>query len=188
PFNFSLYLICYLRYHYAKKSFEDTDFSSATTSVSDHDKKRVKDTDVYSAISVIDNDSDLTDSILSEEDVTKFKAKVTYKINDRGLAMALDDKDNYDAFIIECQKLVKSNKSVNSIEEFGNSDIETLKIKTKKLKTDFVLKESKLNANEIEIAVIIIQIRTKYNCQIYAMLCYIEDDKHLLLISSCLHL
>ncbi|CAG8717657.1 5192_t:CDS:2, partial [Cetraspora pellucida] len=219
----------------------NTDFSSSTTSVSDHDKKRVKDTNVYSAISVSDDDSDSTDSILSEEVVTKFKAKViieldksdsipakwftfeldnfgifqdslvkhiqicinddnfdkddiqvSYKINSHGQSMALDNKDDYDAFIIECRKLVKSNKSMvlNIAPKLPNNkqDIEILKIKTKKLKTDFVLKESKLNANEIEIAAIITQIRTKYNCQIHAMPCYIEDGKHLPLIPSRLHL
>ncbi|CAG8578547.1 12746_t:CDS:2, partial [Cetraspora pellucida] len=67
-FNFSLCLTCHSQYNHTKKGFDDTGFSSATTSVTNYDKKSNKNTDVFLAINVSNDDFDLTDSILSEED------------------------------------------------------------------------------------------------------------------------
>ncbi|CAG8678671.1 5708_t:CDS:1, partial [Racocetra fulgida] len=69
-----------------------------------------------------------------------------------------------------------------------DSDEQTPKKITKKLKTGFVPKESKLSNDEIELANIITEIRSKYQCNIHATPCYIEDDKHLALIPARLHL
>ncbi|CAG8625973.1 14484_t:CDS:2, partial [Racocetra fulgida] len=119
--------------------------------------------------------------------------KVSYKINGCEQAMALYDKDDYDAFISKCQKLENSDKYIalyielkNLTEETSNSDEEIPK--TKKLKANFIPKVSKLNSDEIELTNIISQIRSKYQCDTYTMPCYIEDNKHLQLIRSRLHL
>ncbi|CAG8632081.1 14107_t:CDS:2, partial [Racocetra fulgida] len=93
--------------------------------------------------------------------------KVSYKINRHRQAMALYDEDDYDAFISEYQKLENSDKYIalyielkNLTEETSNSDEEIPK--TKKLKANFIPKVSKLNSDEIELANIISQIRSKY--------------------------
>ncbi|CAG8818388.1 17392_t:CDS:1, partial [Racocetra fulgida] len=69
----------------------------------------------------------------------------------------------------------------------SSSDEDTPKLKTKKSKSNLVPKESKLTTDEIELANIITQIRSKYQCNIHATLCYIEDDKHLALIPARLY-
>ncbi|CAG8832331.1 9_t:CDS:2, partial [Racocetra persica] len=113
---------------------------------------------------------------INNNHIDKNDVQVSYKINSREQAIALDDKDDYDAFISEGKKLE------------NNSNEETQEIKTKKSKANLVPKESKLNSNEIELANIITQIQTKYQCNVYATPCYIEDDKHLVLIPIRLQL
>ncbi|CAG8495668.1 114_t:CDS:2 [Racocetra fulgida] len=177
--------------------FSPDSVSSAITSCSDRAKERVKETvkdmvkntDFSLAISVSDDNSDfLPDPVSLDEDSnlgSKFKAKiiikyinnnnldknniqVSYKINSRRQAIALDDKDDYNTFISECKKIATSSKYMKLIEEFSDLDKQTPKKIIKKLKTGFVPKESKLSNDEIELANFITEIRSKYQCNIHA--------------------
>ncbi|CAG8813103.1 19274_t:CDS:2, partial [Racocetra persica] len=119
--------------------------------------------------------------------IDKNNIEISYKVNGRDHAIALDEEYDYDVFITECKNL-SSKKFMELLEEDSDSNKETSKKKSKKLKTKYTLKESVLASNEIKLANIILQIRTKYQYHIHPIPCYIEDNKHLQLTPSRLHL
>ncbi|CAG8769052.1 9884_t:CDS:1, partial [Cetraspora pellucida] len=47
---------------------------------------------------------------IDDVDIDKDDIKTSYKVNGRGQEMALEDNDDYDAFIVECKKLNNSTK------------------------------------------------------------------------------
>ncbi|CAG8716848.1 14250_t:CDS:2, partial [Racocetra fulgida] len=97
---------------------------------------------------------------INNNDFNKNNIQVSYKINGRRQAMALNNKDDYNAFISKCQKLENSSKSMK---ESSSSDEDTPKLKTKKSKSNLVLKESKLTTDEIKLANIITQLDPNIN-------------------------
>ncbi|CAG8791290.1 19639_t:CDS:2, partial [Racocetra fulgida] len=153
----------------------------AKKSISNYTKKGFKNTDVSSAISISDDDSDFSMGSVSSEEDSNFDSK--FKVNVK-VIIKVSKSDPIPAkwFTIE------SDDFDNSIEESSNSDEDIPKLKTKKSKSNLVPKESKLTTDEIELADIIMQIKSKYQCNIHITPCYIEDDKHLALNSARLHL
>ncbi|CAG8476789.1 12397_t:CDS:2 [Racocetra persica] len=73
-----------------------------------------------------------------------------------------------------------------SVEDSDFNDEKNLK--NKKIKTNYVPKESSLSSDEIKLAKIISQIRSKYEYNTHNMPCYIEDQNHLQLTPLLLHL
>ena len=57
-----------------------------------------------------DHISKCTDT--NNDNIDKDNIKITYKVNGRGQEMALEDEDDYDAFINESKKLKKSSKDM----------------------------------------------------------------------------
>ncbi|CAG8620580.1 14515_t:CDS:2, partial [Racocetra fulgida] len=125
---------------------------------------------------------------LNHDKIDKDDIEISYKINGCGQAMALDDECDYNAFITECKNLTRSKKNMKLIEEGIDLNEEKLEPKSKKLKTSCVLKESNLTPNEVNLATIISELRSKYCCNIHPTPCYIEDNKHLQLMPAHLHL
>ncbi|CAG8784560.1 6509_t:CDS:2, partial [Racocetra fulgida] len=98
--------------------------------------------------------------------------KITYKVNSCGQEIALEDDDDYDAFIREFQKIKKSTKNMvlyimlnfsdnhdikkrkkkvkdSSVINIEDSDSEEEKVKTKRAKkSDHIPKEERLSSNE----------------------------------------
>ncbi|CAG8468256.1 10128_t:CDS:2 [Scutellospora calospora] len=133
---------------------------------------------------------------------------VSSKKSSSCLQLKAKDEDDYDAFINESKKLKKSSKDMvlyitlksdikkrkkkvkdSSIINVEDSDSNEEKPKTKKAKKSNRLpKEERLSSNEVELANIITQLRSKYQCGIHNTPCYIEDSRHLPLNPACLHL
>ncbi|CAG8759147.1 5982_t:CDS:2, partial [Racocetra fulgida] len=76
--------------------------------------------------------------------------KITYKVNGRGQEMALEDDDDYNAFIREFQKIKKATKNIDSsVINIEDLDSEEEKVKTKRAKkSDRIPKEERLSSNE----------------------------------------
>ncbi|CAG8779983.1 35337_t:CDS:2, partial [Racocetra persica] len=125
---------------------------------------------------------------LNNNKVDKDHIKITYKINGRGLEIALDDDCDYNTFITKYKNLLNSTKEMvlyvilgsnkrkikKSSDEDSNSDEKILKKFKKKLKNNYMLKESTITSNEVTLATIILQIRLKYQYHIHRISCYVE--------------
>ncbi|RHZ56859.1 hypothetical protein Glove_396g26 [Diversispora epigaea] len=141
--------------------------------------------------------------------ISKNNFIITYKINGRGQAMALDDNNDFIAFIqkykdisgsknmvlyININDKSKRNSDLNYNKQksvkinSSDNEIERRSYRKKKLKKSRIPKESQLDKTEMEQAQIITEIRTKYNCNVHTTPCYIEDGRHLQLTPTRLTL
>ncbi|CAG8548637.1 4800_t:CDS:2, partial [Scutellospora calospora] len=183
------------QYEHAKtKDFKDSSFSLTIEITSDDDYSE----DFFADLTSLKKSSVCSElkaraiiKCLNDNTVDKSDVKISYKVNSHGQEMALEDNNDYDAFISECQKLEGSNKdmmlyivikdsviSKNLIEEVKSSDEEIKEIKTKKSKKikkskpNHIPKESSLTSDNIELANIISQLRSKYKYDIHSTPCY----------------
>ncbi|CAG8735748.1 2140_t:CDS:2, partial [Racocetra persica] len=176
-----------------------------TTSISDYTKKGSKDTDFSLVTNISDDDfNSLVDSVSSEGFTfnSNFQVKVVIKIKKSDLILAkwfIFELDNFDIFQNNLIKHIQDRINNNHIDKNDvqvsykiNGHGQAMALDDKNdynaFITNIVPKESKLNSDEIELANIITQIRTKYQCNIHTTSCYIEDDKHLALIPTHLQL
>lgn len=115
---------------------------------------------------------------------------ISYKVNGRGQAMCINDEEDFSNFICECKEFINSTKKMyiyismkqpinqkrNIIRD--NEEIFTEK-SSKRLKTNYISKESDLDEIEHKQAQVITELRLKYKCFHHITPCYVEDGRHL---------
>ncbi|CAG8567186.1 17092_t:CDS:2, partial [Racocetra fulgida] len=172
-------------------NFKLTDFSDKSFDFSIDSALLSKTSDLYD-FNIFH--SDLIQHVCNciNDNIEKSEIEISYKVNGRGQAMALEDSSDYVAFITEYRNLdskkhmvlsvsLKSSnkrKFKKSINE-NDSDKEMARVKSKKFKHNRLSKESSLTSDEIKLAEIISQFRSKYQCGIHTTSCYIDGGKHL---------
>ncbi|CAG8636190.1 6675_t:CDS:2, partial [Dentiscutata heterogama] len=110
--------------------------------------------------------------------------EVTYKINGRGQAMCINEKDDFLNFIEECKEPDNLAKRMYIYTNASNDENN----KKKKLKPNYTPKESDLNEDEYNQAQVIMELRNKYKCSQHVTPCYVEDEHHLQLNAARLTL
>ncbi|CAG8710169.1 2001_t:CDS:2, partial [Ambispora leptoticha] len=115
---------------------------------------------------------------LKNKKIDNYNLEISYKINGCGQLMALNDEHDFDLFITESKNL-SSNKIM----------VIYITLKSNKRKAEKSVEDkSSLSSDEIKLAKIISQIRSKYECNIHNTPCYIEDQNHLQLMPPLLYL
>ncbi|CAG8703024.1 10393_t:CDS:2, partial [Racocetra fulgida] len=166
----------------------NTNFSSTNADTNPFNRANyiiVEDSDSSTNSSLLNSDLDFFDNL---------DFSTNYILSDNSLDLHLDNSSDLhldnssDLHLDNSLDLHLELQAKELLKEDSDYNKETSKKKSKKLKTNHVPKESNLTSNEIKLANIISQIRTKYQCHVYPTPCYIEDNKHLQLMPARLHL